>query len=77
MFIFFFQDAEIMIDTIHYVVDDIGRGNIFRKFYVKVSKLNYSLVITEEFWASLKGVEKVTFVTEKELDRILKLKESG
>ena len=37
-----------MIDTIHYVVDDIGRGNIFRKFYVKVSKLNYSLVITEE-----------------------------
>ena len=60
-----------MIDDILYIVDDIGRGNIFRKFYVKVSKFHYHRVITEEFWASLEGVEKVTFVTEKELNRVL------
>ena len=60
-----------MIDNIHYIVDDLGRGNIFSKFYVKVSKIQYHRVITEEFWASLEGVEKVTLVTEKELSRIL------
>ena len=49
----------------------MGRGNIFRKFYVKVSKIHYYRVITEQFWASLEGVEKVTFITEKELSRIL------
>ena len=64
-----FQDAKITVDNILYVVE--GRINIFCKFYVKVSKFHYYRVVTEQFWASLKGVEKVTFVTEKELNRVL------
>ena len=60
-----------MIDDIHYIVDDMGKGNIFRKFYVKVSKFHYACVITEQFWASLEDVERISFVTEKELNRVL------
>ena len=57
-----------MIDDIHYIVNETGNGSIFCKFYVKVSKLDYHLVVREQFWASLEGFEGVTFVTEKELN---------
>ena len=77
MIIFFFQDAKIMIDNIYYVVDDLGNGKIFRKFYVKVSKFDYQRVITDQFWASLEGVMRVTFVTEKELNQVFGKEKTG
>jgi len=66
------QDPEIIVERILKIDKiDIGKFPFLPSFFlVKVPKENYGRVISRKFWIQLADIDKVTFVTEKELDEL-------
>ena len=57
------------MENIYDVKDDLGNGNFYRTCYIQVSKFDFARAVTKTFWTKLADVDRVTYLTEKELNR--------
>ena len=73
---FLFKDRGIAVNDIIWSEVPYGK-NIYRKYFLQVSKENYARVIAPEFWQLLASVGSVNWVKEHDIKEVLSRRERG